>query len=259
VAGRRREIALRVAIGASSASIIRQLLIESLLLATAGAVAGLALALLSFAFLQKLIPDGLIGAIALRLDLPVLGFTVLVTLLTAVIFGLAPAFQAARVDLNDALKQGGRSGMNAGGTRLRGAMVVIEVSLAVVLLVGAGLLIQSLMKLRGQYAALKPESVLTVRTVLSPSKYAEQPQRLAFYKQVLDRVKTLPGVISAGYTTSVPLAWKGGTNGFAIEGRSCRTSDRGRPRIRCQSSPGQRRLFKDDGCSDRPGPTLCRN
>lgn len=220
VAGRRREMALRAAIGASRASIIRQLLTESLLLATAGAVAGLALAWLSFAFLQKLIPDGLIGAIVLKLDLPVLGFTVLVTLLTAIIFGLAPAFQAARVDLNDALKQGGRSGMNAGGTRLRGAMVVVEVSLAVVLLIGAGLLIQSLMKLRGQYAALKPESVLTVRTVLSRSKYAEQPQRLAFYKQVLDRVKTLPGVVSAGYTTSVPLAWKGGTNGFAIEGRS---------------------------------------
>ncbi len=220
VAGRRREMALRAAIGASSASIIRQLLVESLLLATAGAVAGLGLAWLSFAFLQKLIPEGLAGAITLRLDLTVLGFTVLVTLITAVVFGLAPAFQAARVDLNDALKQGGRSGMNASGTRLRGAMVVTEVSLAVVLLIGAGLLIQSLMKLRGQYAALKPESVLTVRTVLSRSKYSEQPQRLAFYRQVLDRMKALPGVISAGYTTSVPLAWKGGTNGFSIEGRS---------------------------------------
>ena len=220
VAGRRREMALRAAIGASSASIIRQLLVESLLLATAGAASGLVLAMMSFTFLQKLIPDGLVGATTLQLDLPVLGFTVLVTLVTAVVFGMAPAFQAAQVDLNEALKQGGRSGLNAGGNRLRGAMVVVEVSLAVVLLIGAGLLIQSLMKLRGQYSALKPESVLTLRTILSRGKYSEQPQRLAFYKQVLDRVKALPGVVSAGYTTTVPLVWKGGTNGFSIEGRS---------------------------------------
>jgi putative ABC transport system permease protein len=213
-------MALRAAIGASRGSIIRQLLIESLLLSSAGAASGLLLALLSFFFLQKLIPDGLLGASSLRLDLPVLGFTLLVTLLTAVIFGLAPAFQAARVDLNDALKQGGRSGLNASGNRLRGAMVVVEVSLAVVLLVGAGLLIQSLMNLRGQYAAMRPETVLTMRTVLSRGKYSQQSQRLSFYKQVLDRVRTLPGVVSVGYTTSVPLAWKGGTNGFSIEGRS---------------------------------------
>ncbi|MFN2579215.1 MAG: ABC transporter permease [Pyrinomonadaceae bacterium] len=220
VAGRRREMALRAAIGASRTTIIRQLLIESLLLAGLGAGTGLLLAISSFAFLQKLIPDGLIGASTLRLDLPVLGFTVLVTLLTAVIFGVAPAFQAARVDLNDALKQGGRSGLNASGNRLRGVMVVIEVSLALVLLVGAGLLIQSLTRLRGQYAALQPQSVLTMRTVLSRGKYSQQAQRNAFYKQVLDRVRSLPGVVSAGYTTSVPMAWKGGTNGFSIEGRS---------------------------------------
>src|SRR5256714_1113378 len=220
VAGRRREMALRAAIGASSWTIVRQLLIESLLLSIFGAVSGLFLAILSFTFLQRLIPVGLVGATALRLDLPVLGFTLLVTVLTAIVFGLAPAFQAARVDLNEALKQGGRSGLNASGNRLRGAMVVVEVSLAVVLLVGAGLLIQSLMKLRDQYAALRPESVLTVRTVLSRSKYSEDAQRFGFYRQVLDRIRTLPGVVSSGYTTSVPLAWKGGTNGFSIEGRS---------------------------------------
>ena len=220
VAGRRREMALRAAIGASRASIIRQLLIESLLLSAFGAISGLLIAWLSFAFLQKLIPAGLIGASALRLDLPVLGFTAMVTLFTAVVFGLAPAFQAARIDLNDALKQGGRSGSQASGNRLRGAMVVVEVALALVLLVGAGLLIQSLMKLRGQFASLRPESVLTMRTVLSRTKYPEQSQRNAFYKQVLDRVRALPGVLSAGYTTGVPFSWKGGTNGFEIEGRS---------------------------------------
>lgn len=201
--------------------IARQLLIESLLLATVGSAVGLLLATWSFAFLQRLIPDGLVASAKLGLDLPVLGFTVLVTLLTAVFFGLAPAFQASRIDLNEALKQGGgRSGLNAGGNRLRSAMVVAEVALALVLLVGAGLLIQTFLNLRNQYSGLRPESVLTVRTVLSRSKYPQRAQRSAFYKDVLDRIKTLPGVVSAGYVTTVPLAIKGGTNGFSIEGRT---------------------------------------
>ena len=148
-------------------------------------------------------------------------FTVVVPLFTALIFGLAPAFETSRIDLNEALKQGGgRSGLNAGGNRLRSAMVVAEVALALILLVGAGLLIQTFLNLHDQYAGLKAENVLTLRTVLPLGKYAESPQRSAFYKQVLERVKTLPGVTSAGYTTSVPLAVKGGTSGFAIEGRS---------------------------------------
>ncbi len=220
VAGRRREMALRAAIGASRGAIIRQLLIESLLLASFGALGGLAVAFLSFTFLQKLIPEGLAVANSLRLDWPVLGFTFLATLLTTITFGLAPAIQASRIDLNDALKQGGRSGSQASGNRLRATMVVVEVSLALVLLVGAGLLIQSLMKLRGQYAAMKPAEVLTLRTVLARARYSETAPRLNFYKQVLERMKAVPGVVAAGYTTSVPLAWKGGTNGFSIEGRS---------------------------------------
>jgi putative ABC transport system permease protein len=220
IASRRREMALRAAIGASRMDIVRQLLVESLLLASFGAAGGLLLAFISFAFLQKLIPDGLIVSNSLRLDLPVLGFTLLITLLTAVVFGLAPAFQASRIDLNDALKQGGRSGSQASGNRLRATMVVVEVSLALVLLIGAGLLIQSLMKVRGQYSSMSPEKVLTMRTVLSRGKYSEPAQRLGFYKQVLQHVKALPGVVAAGYTTTVPLAVKGGTNGFSIEGRS---------------------------------------
>jgi putative ABC transport system permease protein len=216
---RRREIAVRSALGASRMHIVRQLLIESLLLAFVGSVCGLLLASWSFAFLQRLIPDGLALSTRLSLDPRVLGFTLLVTLLTAVIFGLAPAFQASKIDLNEALKQGGgRSGLNAGGNRLRSAMVVAEVALALVLLVGAGLLIQTFLKLRGQYSGLSPENVLTLRTALSLSKYAETSQRSAFYKQVLERVKSLPGVDSAGYGTSIPLAWKGGTSGFYPEG-----------------------------------------
>jgi putative ABC transport system permease protein len=197
------------------------LLVESLLLASVGAVCGLLLATWSFAFLQRLIPDGMAASTRLELDLPVLGFTVFITLLTAIVFGLAPAFQASKIDLNEALKQGcGRSGLNAGSNRLRSVMVVAEVALALVLLVGAGLLIQTFLKIRNQYSGLRPESVLTLRTVLSPIKYAEHSQRVAFYRDVLQRVKALPGVVSAGYATTVPLATKGGTNGFSIEGRT---------------------------------------
>ena len=164
---RRREMAVRTALGASRFRILRQLLVESLLLAGAGAICGLLLASWSFAFLQRLIPDGMAGATKLSLDLPVLVFTVAITLLTAIVFGLAPAFQASKIDLNEALKQGGgRSGINAGSNRLRNVMVVAEVALALVLLVGAGLLIQTFLKLSDQYSWLRPESVLTLRTVL---------------------------------------------------------------------------------------------
>jgi len=97
---------------------------------------------------------------------------------------------------------------------------VTEVALALVLLVGAGLLIQTFLKLRDQYSGLRPENVLTMRTVLPRSKYPEQPQRAVFYKQVLDRVRSIPGVVSAGYATTIPLAWKGGTSGFFPEGRT---------------------------------------
>jgi putative ABC transport system permease protein len=220
-ASRRREMAVRAALGASRLRVIRQLLIESVLLAVMGATCGLLLASWSFVFLQRLIPDGLTLSTKLDLDPRVLGFTVLVTFLTAVIFGMAPAFEASKIDLSSALKQGGgRTGLNAGGNRLRSAMVVAEVALALVLLVGAGLLIQTFLKLRDQYSGLHAESVLTLQTALPSSKYAEPPKRAAFYKQVLERVKSLPGVISAGYSTTVPLATKGGTNGFSVEGRS---------------------------------------
>jgi putative ABC transport system permease protein len=220
-ASRKREMAVRAALGASRMRLVRQLLTESLLLSSVGAMCGLVLATWSFSFLQRLIPDGLAQSAKLSLDPQVLGFTLLITFVTAIVFGLVPAFQASRIDLNEALKQGGgRSGLNAGGNRLRSALVVAEVALALVLLVGAGLLIQTFLKLRGQYSSLRAESVLTLRTVLPQRKYSEPRQRANFYQQVLERVGSLPGVVSAGYATTVPLAVKGGTNGFSVAGRS---------------------------------------
>jgi putative ABC transport system permease protein len=187
------------------------------LLAAMAGVLGSVLAYLSFAFLQKLVPEQMALLTSLTLDLRILVFTLLISLATGVIFGLVPALQSAKVDLNEALKQSTR--VTSTG-KLRSALIVGEVALSLVLLVCAGLLIQTLFQLFNQYSALQPEQVLTMRTVLPRTKYEEPQKRDAFYKQVLDRVEHLPGVVSAGYTTSVPLVWKGGTSGFVPEGLS---------------------------------------
>lgn len=218
-ANRRREIAIRTALGASRSRIVGQLLTESVLLAGIGGSIGLLFASWSFRFLQKLIPPGMAQTTELKIDSPVLVFALAVSLVTGIIFGLLPALQASKVDFNETLKQGGRGGLSAGGNRLRGALVIAEVALALVLLAGAGLLIQTLYNLQNQYSLFQPEKILTMRTVLPDGKYDEHPKRVAFYDQVLERLKGLPGVVSAGYTTSMPLQWKGGANGFTIEGR----------------------------------------
>lgn len=218
--GRTKEVAVRTALGASRGRLVRQLLTESVLLTLAGGVAGVIVAIWSFEFLSHLIPPGLSLFVNLRIDWTVMIFTLALSVMTGVVFGLAPALQASRVDLNEALKQGGgRTGLSAGHRRLQGAMIVAEVALAMVLLVGAGLLIKTFAHLRDQYAGLRAESVLALRTQLPENRYKDQQHRFSFYEQVLERVTTLPGVIAAAYTTSVPLDWKGGTNGVTIEGR----------------------------------------
>lgn len=218
-ANRRREIAIRTALGASRWRIVGQLLTESVLLASAGGLAGLLFASWSFAFLQKLVPPGMALSTNLKIDVQVLGYGLLISLLTGLIFGLAPALHATNVDLNETLKQSaGRTSFGTGGNRLRNAMVMFEIAMALVLLIGAGLLIQTFFKIHSQYAFLKPENVLTMRTVLPRTKYKEHWQRTNFYDQVLARISSLPGIISAGYSTSVPLSWKGGTSGFFPEG-----------------------------------------
>src|SRR5215510_11042257 len=219
-AARYKEIAVRAALGAGRHRIVRQLLTESVLLAVAGGAAGLLFAWLSFSFLKQIIPDGMAPNTGVRIDAKVFGFTLLLSLITGIVFGLAPALQAAKVDLNEALKQGGgRAGTGGGHRRLRSALVVIEVALALVLLVGAGLLIQAFLRLRALDVGVNSENTLTLRTALPRNKYGELPKRDAFYRRTLERVRALPGVVSAGYTTAMPLTWNGGTNGFAIEGR----------------------------------------
>jgi putative ABC transport system permease protein len=231
-AGRGKEIAVRAALGASRARIVRQLLAESVLLACVGGALGLLVALWSFALLKQLIPAGLTLSTSLKIDLPMLGYALIVSFITGILFGLAPALQASKIDLNEALKQGGsRTSSGVRGNKLRGAFVVGEVALALVLLIGAGLMIQTIYHLLGQYSLFHPEKLLTLRTILPDSKFRdvgeyqakEHAKRVAFHDQVLDRVNALPGVVSAGYTTAVPLSWKGGSNGVLIESRQAET------------------------------------
>jgi putative ABC transport system permease protein len=217
-AARRKEIAVRVALGAGRWRIVRQLLTESVLLAVAGCACGLLVAEWSFAVLRQLIPQGLAASATLGLDGQVLAYTLVLSVLTGVLFGLVPAWQATQVDINEALKQG-PARVGIGNRRLQNALVVAEVALALVLLIGAGLLIQTFYRLRYLNAGFRAENVLTLQTRLPRARYLEHAKRTAFYQQTLERVRALPGVASAAYTSGLPLAGRGGVYTIAIEGR----------------------------------------
>jgi len=205
-----------MALGADRLRVVRQLLTESLLLAIVAGVLGSGLAYVSFTFLQGLIPEQMTLSANLSLDVRILVFTLAISIVTGVIFGLVPALQAAKFDLNDALKQSSTRATASG--RLRSILIVFEVAASIVLLVSAGLLIQTLFQLFRQYSVLEPDKILTMRTILPREKYKELQVRDNFYQQVLQRVAHLPGVASAGYSTSVPISWKGGSSGFYPEG-----------------------------------------
>ncbi|MCI0411921.1 ABC transporter permease, partial [bacterium] len=222
---RTKEIAVRAALGADRKRLVRQLLIESLMLSAAGGILGLVFSALSFSFLKQLIPQGLSLSIDLTLDSRILLFTGLVSVLTGLLFGLAPSMQAARSNLNDALKAGGaRTGVGY-GTRFRNVMVVAETALALVLLVGSALLVQTIYKLRTQDVGFHPQNVVRLETRLPRQQYDTLEKRAQFYDLVLERVESLPDVVSAGYSTAVPLDWKGGTSGYQWEGQTLRRSE----------------------------------
>jgi putative ABC transport system permease protein len=218
-AGRAREIAVRTALGAGGIRVTRQLLTENLLLAGLGGAFGVILALWSFDALKLLVPAELSQTVPLRLDLRVLAVTSGATLLTGLLFGLAPVLQARRLDLNDALKTGGARGGFGGRNRIRNVLVVTEVALALVLLIGAALLLRSFANLRGVDMGFETKNVLTFRLVLQDSKYPDGMKRAAFFDRVLEKLQSLPGVQDAGFTSALPLVWKGGSSTFSVEGR----------------------------------------
>jgi putative ABC transport system permease protein len=201
---RQKEIAIRTALGASRRRIAQQLLTESILLALAGGGVGLLLAVWGIGSLLKLAPQELPRVRDVTLDLRVLGFTLVVTLLTGVIFGLVPALQASRPNLNETLKEGGR-GTTGGHHRVRGTLVITEVALALLLLVGAGLLIRSFYRLQQVTPGFNSKNALAVTVSLPGKKYPQDDQQSGFFAQLLDRVATLPGVVAVGATQSLPI------------------------------------------------------
>ncbi|HEX2270223.1 MAG TPA: ABC transporter permease [Pyrinomonadaceae bacterium] len=214
---RQKEFALRAALGASRWRIMRQLLIESLLLALAGGVLGFALSLLALHLLLTAIPIQLPFWMDFGIDLRVLLFTAGITLLTGAIFGAVPALQSARVDLNDTLKEGGRGAIGFRG-RSRSLLVVTEIALSLVLLVGAGLMIQSFLRLRRVNIGLDTKNVLTASVILPSAKYRVEDQRTAFFKQLIERVRVLPGVEAVSATATLPLGGGVWGRSLTVEG-----------------------------------------
>src|SRR6266542_2382067 len=216
---RQKEVALRHALGANRMRLIRQMLTESALLSVIAGTIGLLLAWWGSDLLKALAQDSIPRVGEIALDNRVLGFTLLVSLLTGVVFGLAPALQASRPDLNETLKEGGKGGGSGSRSgRARNALIVIEVAMALVLLVGAGLLIKSFRRLQEIDPGFDPRNLLTMRLFLPQSKYAEPQQRQAFFEQALKRIESLPGVQAVGTSTWIPTLG-GGDTYFTIEGR----------------------------------------
>lgn len=203
---RRQEIALRAALGAGRSRIVRLLLTESVLLSLLGGAAGLLIAIWTLRPLVGLMPPdlaaGLFRQTAIRIDGPVLLFTFLLTCLAGLLFGITPALSAARVDLQDPLKEGGRSGRSGA---LRGLLVAAEVAVAAVLLVVASLLLRSFLHLHAVDPGFDADRVLTVQVDLDPKQYASSAQRASFFQEVNRRTGALPGVESAAFSSSMPL------------------------------------------------------
>src|SRR5262245_6298230 len=217
-AGRQKEMAIRAALGASRGRVMRQLLSESLLLAFAGGAAGLLSAVWGVKLLLAIAPDNLPRAYDIRLDTRVAGFTLLVSLLTGIVFGLLPALQASKLDLGVTLKEGGRDAAGLLRRRLRGFLIVTEVALAFVLLIGAGLLIRSFARLTEVDPGFDPQGVLMMNVWPQPPKYTNS-QANAFHHQTLELVRALPGVEAAAMVHPAPLSGESRATSFGIEGR----------------------------------------
>jgi predicted permease len=217
-ATREREMAIRTALGASRRRVLRQLLTESVMLALLGGALGLLVAIWSLNGLRWLNPGNIPRLQNVAIDGRVLAFTFAAVLLTGLLFGLAPALRSSRVDLNEALKEGGRSLIAGGSQRLRNLLVVAEMALSLILLIGAGLLIRSFLRVQQVEPGFDTQKVLTLRLSVHGSPYGEASRRTAFYKDLWERIRQVPGVESAGGSTVLPLSGNVSWGSISIEG-----------------------------------------
>ncbi|HET6974624.1 MAG TPA: ABC transporter permease, partial [Pyrinomonadaceae bacterium] len=225
-ASRQKEIAIRVSLGASRWRVVRQLFTESMLLALTGGVVGLLIAFWGIAAITKLLPADFPRLNEIHIDLRVLGFTFVASMLTGILFGLVPALQVSRSDVQEAIRETGRGASGSRRqSRFRQALIVVEVALSVVLLAGAGLLFRSFLRLQSVETGFVSQEVLTARLTPSGTNYVNDADYAKFYNGVIEKVSALPGVQDAGLINTLPL-FKGPTSGFRVEGRPVTTPDK---------------------------------
>jgi len=217
-AAREKEMAIRTAIGAGRWRVVRQLLTESVLLAAVGGALGLLMAVWGLALLRWLNPGNIPRLAAVGIDNRVLAFTTAVAVLTGILFGLAPALRGSRMNLSETLKEGGRNLAGGGHGRLRNLLVITEIALSLVLLVCAGLLIRSFVRVQQVEPGFVPQNVLSMRMALVGPAYQEEARRVSFYQQLWERIRRLPGVEAAGGVSTLPLTGGIGWGGITIEG-----------------------------------------
>jgi putative ABC transport system permease protein len=219
-AGRQKEIALRSALGAGRLRIIRQMITESVLLALVGGTLGTLLAVWAVDVMVTMSEGSIPATANVKIDATVLGFTLLISLVTGVLFGLAPALRTMRVNLIDSLKEGGRSGSEgARRNRTRSALVVLESAIAVVLLIGAGLLIRSLVRLQNISPGFEAQNVLTMRVELPRGKYDAPDKQANFFAELENRLASVPGVETVGFVSELPLGGRPNDMPYTVEGR----------------------------------------
>ena len=224
---RRREFAIRAALGAGRLRVVRQMLTESVLLALMGGGVGLLVASWGIDFLVSLKPADMPLAETIHLDSSMLLFTLGVSIATGLIFGITPAFESWRLDLNESLKEGGRTAGTSSRHALRKALVVCEIALSLVLSIGAGLLIKSFINVSKVNPGFRVESVLTMELTLPKAAYSDDVKTAAFYDRLLENAKHLPGINAAGAASNLPLSSMNWETGFYIEGqpKPARASD----------------------------------
>jgi putative ABC transport system permease protein len=217
---RKKEIAIRTSLGATRLAILRQVLAETVILAIAGGALGLLLARVSLRLMEKFLADRLPKFADITLDLQVLVFTALVAVVAGILAGLLPAVRFTRSDVNEALKQGqSRGSSDAGGSKTSGLLVVSEVALSLVLLIGAGLMMRTLLQLSRVQPGFDPDHVLTAVLTVPAGRYTTWPAHYAFFDQVLRQVRAIPGVDSAGFIDSLPIDGGGSHQPVLVEGQ----------------------------------------